>query len=269
MKPDLVYVLKDGTGENWEFRQSLALAHRFLKNHGRLVVVTDRLPFFLDPEQVLHVEETDREHVKDANIFNKVLAACRDPRVSPDFLFLNDDHFMVSETDAAAFPDFHKGPLPKPNERIHNTYQRRLMATGKILREMGLPFLNYDVHTPIIYNKEKFLEVGKAFGTVYRKALGMVVKSAYGNYWRVGGLQIDDLKFYHPMRRDELVRRIEGRLCFSTADNCRSRALTGLLRELGGDDPPPWTGQQMTPSADAESIAAREEGPPSMGAVIH
>src|SRR5690554_1121402 len=75
---DAVYVLKDDTGFlNWELRYSLRSLERYVSGIRNLVFVTNTLPPFIDPEKVVHIEETDRENTKDQSIFRKVLTACQ------------------------------------------------------------------------------------------------------------------------------------------------------------------------------------------------
>ncbi len=179
---DVVYVL--GTGSKWdnnEIRFSLRSLEKNLKNMGRVFVVGE-CPAFL--QNVIHIPATDEFNPNvnaDGNIIRKVLAACKDERLSDDFLFINDDHLVLTPVEADKVPPFHKGNMQKypPQYWKLNYWRTRLQRTMETLVQTELPTYHFDCHTPIVFNKHQFVEIMQAFN--YVDGVGLTMKSLYGN----------------------------------------------------------------------------------------
>jgi hypothetical protein len=127
-----------------------------------------------------------------------ILAACRDPRVSDDFLLFNDDFFVMQPiTD---FQNLHRGPLIDHLKRLEKDYAAKpyyegMKRTYDILRRMGFENpVNYGLHIPMIINKKKWLEAWEMQEEYNPKRLPLHLRTFYGNVFQVGGEQIDDVK---------------------------------------------------------------------------
>lgn len=151
---DIVYIL--GKGSVWkdnEIRYSLRSIGKHLRGFD-LVFVVGELPRFLT--NVIHIPCEDvykgNDLRRNYNIKEKVLAACRDERVSGDFLFFNDDHFLLRGLDVSEVRYWSDGGWDEPILRAGVAYKRVLVNT--------VPFSKYhfDIHTPIVYNKKRFIE---------------------------------------------------------------------------------------------------------------
>lgn len=184
---DVVYVL--GTGSRWdnnEIRFSLRSLEKNLKNMGRVFVVGE-CPNFL--QNVIHIPANDEFNPNvnaDGNIILKVLTACKDERLSEDFLFINDDHLVLKSMDANEVPPIHKGNMQKfPEEYWRLNYWRgRLKRTMETLVDLNLPCYHFDCHTPILFNKTAFPEVMTNFD--FKDGIGLTMKSLYGNLMYAG-----------------------------------------------------------------------------------
>lgn len=136
-----------------------------------------------------------------------ILTACKDPRVSDDFLLFNDDFFVMHPvTD---FQNQHRGPLIDHLKRLQGDHASKpyydgMKRTYDILRRMGFEEpLNYGLHIPMIINKKKWLEAWKMQEEYNPKRLGLHLRTFYGNVFNVGGKQINDVKLANPHQRPE------------------------------------------------------------------
>lgn len=210
-KTDVVYVL--GTGSKWsnnEIRFSLRSLEKNLLNFGQVFVVGE-CPAFL--QNVVHIPARDIFNPAinaDGNIITKVLAACKDKRLSDDFLFINDDHLVIKPIDVNDVPPLHKGDMTtyKPDYWKLNYWRGRLKSTMEVLRERKLPTLHFDCHTPIIFNKEKFFEIMNTFD--YKQGIGYTMKSLYGNMVYPDGPFLTDQKktVFKQFKLAELRKRL-------------------------------------------------------------
>lgn len=214
---DIVYPLGTGSlwGNNKELRYSLRSIEKFLIGFHNVFIVGE-CPEWL--QSVIHIPCRDVNGVnKEKNIFDKIMAACRDPRLSDDFFFMNDDHFLLHAIQASAFPYYYHGSLREKAESVEDVYYGcTLTNTIKVLRARNLPRLHFDVHMPIVYNKYSFMDVVSSYD--WTVAWGYAIKSLYCNTLLIRGQQYADLKVKGQYDRDELQRITAGRPCFSIND---------------------------------------------------
>lgn len=108
-----------------------------------------------------------------------------------DFILMNDDFYIINKPDLSKY--YYDGSL---DEKIEDhmskygisKYARVLSEANKKLKDSGISNpLNYDIHTPMLFNKEKLKEVID---------LSHAPRSMYGNMFSVGGEIIKDVKIY-------------------------------------------------------------------------
>lgn len=162
---DIVYVL--GSGSKWndnELRYSLRSIEQHFP-HRNVVIVGER-PDWL--QNIIHIAVPDGfANVKGGkykNVLRKIRAACLDDRVSDHFVLMNDDFFFLQDCNEikpvangtlADLIEYYEG-----NER--NQYLNMLKRTQKFLHKRGITDPeNYAVHYPIMYMKNKFLEISE------------------------------------------------------------------------------------------------------------
>lgn len=86
---------------------------------------------------------------------------------------------------------------------------------------------NFDIHTPILYEKQKFIALEQEeWGYEH------IIKSLYCNRWGVQGEEMKDLKFSRPFKREEIRQAIQGKLWFSISENGTNDAMKDVLQEL-------------------------------------
>lgn len=206
---DFVYICRNG--ENEELRYSIRSVLHFY------------------PEASIHIfggkprwYAGNYTEVKDyGNKFNNI-TECYRSICNSDleyFVLMNDDFYIIDKPDSFSY--YYDGSLDdKINKHTQehglSNYARVLSDANKELKQMGIKQpLNYDVHTPMLFNKDKLSEVID---------LSYAPRSMYGNIYRVGGEKITDIKIYKHTRNVY----INGYF-LSSEDNSFSKIL-GLLK---------------------------------------
>ena len=106
---------------------------------------------------------------------------------------MNDDFYIIKNIDSIV--NYHGGSLlEKINlyQKINSNtnYTRKLSATYKKIKSLGFEnILDYELHVPMIMEKEKLAEVLK-----YEEQF--LWRSVYGNMFNVGGKEMQDVKVY-------------------------------------------------------------------------
>ena len=128
---------------------------------------------------------------KFTNISNCIKVATESPDISDDFVLMNDDFFVVKKLDEV--PTYHGGML---EDRIKE-YVRLVPSSfytvllNKTYREVKRQkihnIIDYDIHVPMIFNKEKLNSVID---------LAPFPRTMYGNKFSIGGEKVTDVKVY-------------------------------------------------------------------------
>jgi hypothetical protein len=189
---DIVYTLGVGSKyKNHELRFSLRSVEKFLTGYGKVWIVGECPDWVRNAN---HIPAADSGKNPDHSIMLKITEACNHPEVSDDFLFFNDDHFLLSAFSAPEFPYYYHGNLTAyVKNRGLDGYGRRANNTLQNLTKRDLPSKYFDVHTPIRYNKKTFLETVTS-QPWDRTADGFIIKSLYANALNIEGIEIKDGK---------------------------------------------------------------------------
>jgi hypothetical protein len=143
-------------------------------------------------------------HNKEANIFNKIMQAVNDDRVSEDFIYANDDHFILPGFDVTKY--YYAMWPTNANEYYRQTIKNSYSP---------LRYEYYDIHCPCIFNKEKFINsVGKLDWT---KPYGYCLKTLYCHMNNIIGNGHTDLKLQNPVNKKQILNLIKDRSFFSTS----------------------------------------------------
>jgi hypothetical protein len=189
MAQDIVIPL--GNGSQWN-NNELKYCLRSLVNipHDKVYIITDRIPDFVT--NVNHIKATDTEKIPDHNILKKIIKACESPKVSDPFIFMNDDHFCLQPTQS--IPDYFNGTLEEflRKRGARDNYGFRILNTIKRLKQLNLDTKYFDIHYPIVYDKNGFMNHVAAVYDDDR--YGYILKSLYGNGMKLEGTQIQDCK---------------------------------------------------------------------------
>jgi hypothetical protein len=135
--------------------------------------------------------EVDQNKSKYLNARNNLRAICNSAKISESFILMNDDFYIVNRVEEV--PYMHGGLLAnkiKKYEEITGKTRYVLMLKKtftNLFRRFKNEVLDYELHVPMIMEKEKLLSVIE---------VPDLWRSRYGNTYRVGGIEIEDVKVY-------------------------------------------------------------------------
>lgn len=230
---DVMYIL--GTGSKWknnEIRYSLRSLEKHLKEYRNIYIVGER-PDFLDYSIIKHIPAREKPVEKQRRIGEKILAGIKGiPDLSANFLFFNDDHFLLDDFKAFRFPYYYKYDLKQSYivRKQNDPYYHSLKNTHDILSKNNLSTKNFDIHCPIMYNKYFFKAMMD--DAKWPNDFGFVLKSLYCNTLSVIGEEMMDCKLYIPMDVGQIKKMIHRKKFFSIGDKAINKYLEEVLEEL-------------------------------------
>lgn len=187
-----------------ELHYCIKSLRKHLKGFGRIITVggshklaDGNIPF----------KETSTR--KQWNIISKIKAACDCPDISDPFICMSDDIYLLKDLQVSDIKYWHNGLLTsqiRSGQYAH--YVRNSITIGATH--------NHDIHAPIVYHKEGFYkrvhswftQDGNSFKSDY------LIQSLY--CINEPGEYMDDVKINRRMLVEEIYKRIEGQLRFST-----------------------------------------------------
>lgn len=180
---DCVYICRSGPNEELKYSIRSAVQNLPIKN---IWVVGNKPDWYCG--NFIDVKDNDD---KFNNIVTCYKAIITNNKISDDFILMNDDFFVLKPIKQIFH--YYDGLLTdKIIDHIsvsgNSKYARLLKEALKILKSKGINEpLNYDIHTPIIFNKNKLLPIIN---------LSLAPRSMYGNIYNIGGLNVKDVKIY-------------------------------------------------------------------------
>jgi hypothetical protein len=192
---------------------------KHVQDLGRVVIVGD-LPNII--KSVTHIPAKDEPGYQRAakNIYNKLKLAAE---ISDQFLVVHDDHFLLTDTVGKDYPYYHRGPINPFGKPMG--YQMLLENT-----QSQFPGANdFDVHCPIYMTAERLKKLDILD---WDKPYGYGVKTAYCVLNNIEGEKCFDLKIAQPLRKDEILKKLEGRTVFSTGSGAYTGQIEKALKHL-------------------------------------
>ncbi len=185
---DLVYFVKDSK-TNEELRYSLRSVCKNL--NFRKVVFYGTAPDGIEPDVLVKVTQEGR--TKWDKVKNMLIQACRNSNITDNFVLMNDDFFVLSPT--MAIPTYQGVSLYELIVTIEmkygnqpTAYTKQLRRTLATLKAQGYPVMSYELHVPIVINKQRMLDTIDRFSDFH------ATRTLYGNINRIGGEPHDDVK---------------------------------------------------------------------------
>ena len=189
MKRDVVYILKTELDTD-ELKYSLrSVEQNFPIN--RVWFVGGQPKGF---RNVVRLQHEQIGNCKWELIRSSMWKAVNAEDLTEEFFLFNDDFFVMKPVDTDSFINFVDGTLSRRIDELHtehgmNPYCRTLFKLEQELRTMHEPTMNFDVHLPMLLNKEQV----KA--TLY-KCSSPQMRSAIGNLNRLPFVIHPDVKVY-------------------------------------------------------------------------
>lgn len=188
---DFLYVLGSGSEyNNLELRLSLRSIDKYALNLGRVFVIGEKPDWI---KNVVHIPVND-DLTSENNVFKKILIACKSG-ISENFVFMNDDFFMLNEFNAETYPYFINGDV----KYIENPSRYQMVLNNSIvyLQSKGIEdVLDFRVHCPIRYNRKKFLSLESVFNQQKDKESGYSPRILYGNLFVDEYIEAPDCKIW-------------------------------------------------------------------------
>ena len=244
-----------GTGsrhDNFELRMCLRSIEKHLKGVGNIFLVGEKpewttnviyIPFRDNPNNwnrarniydkiisgIDYIDDLKVDYIDDLKHEMQVSAIC----LSDNFLFINDDHYLLQDYESSEFPYYHRGEfnLPALQNGGNMPQYKQTLNTFKFGFDDGFDF---DVHCPILFNKVLFKTFFERLPERWPEH-GFLIKSYYTNYYldTTNWIPCEDLKFSEPLMKESIYMALEGRSWFSIGDNCLRRgAMKEVLQEL-------------------------------------
>ena len=188
---DVVYPVRPTRNGNAELRYSL----RSLVNlpHRDVHIFSDYIPWLNEKKVKRHPSSDQPGKSRFANVNQTLLRACEDPNISDPFIFMNDDFFVLQKI--TSLPYYANGTLQQHWDYLHqfynmSKYMRDMLETQSELKKLGYGTIDFEVHAPILFYKDKLREILKAYPrTACRRTM-------YGNMMEVPYEQVIDFKIY-------------------------------------------------------------------------
>jgi hypothetical protein len=198
---DLLYTLKNND-YNPEFQYSLRSAVKNL-SFDKLFIVGG-CPSILDKSKIVYIK-TPTFPLKYETTSNNLFVACSDPRLSDNFILMNDDFFLLKRiSNPVKEFNLNFGTVEEVIHRYkvafngkESKYLRGMIEALEYFRN-DLKIMNpisYELHTPMIINKANFLELLKLPNNT-TPAFHMNKRSIYGNLFMKDSVKINDVKIY-------------------------------------------------------------------------
>ena len=191
MRPDLVYPLKDSE-VNEEFRYSLRSVEKHAKNYGKIITIGGVVKA-INPDLAIPLRQTGGTKYDKVNMTFREI--CLNPEISENFVLMNDDFFIMEDTDMSKLKTYYRCSMADYLQIIidaccPSSYTERLAKAAMALEMLKLDTKCYELHVPMLFNKHKLLEVIGAFygfcGT----------RSLYGNYHKIKAIKSPDCKVF-------------------------------------------------------------------------
>lgn len=231
---DVVYVL--GTGSLWknnEMRYSLRSIEKYLKGYDNVFIVGECPDWTTN---VIHLPCPDVRKRKELSIMRKIMTACTHQYVSDDFVFFNDDHFVLRPIDTKDIKYWYNSTLDERSMYAEGPNMRKIENTIEIMPDESNFF---DIHVPMIYNKEEFRRVMEDPDIKWEEK-DYLVKTLYSNMSILPAVThntefMSDCKISTILGYDVLKERIKERYFFSIGPKGVRADLKRLMNELYPD----------------------------------
>lgn len=242
-KIDIVIPL--GNGSKWhnnELKYCLRSIEKYLKNYRHIYLICDGIifdiPKFIDTTHVNIIQSELDITTPSKNIWDKIYVACEHiVQFSKDFVLFNDDYFLTKEVDALRIPNYYNNRLLYTTTPYDNWYNDFLENTDELLKTEKRMCLNFDIHYPMIINKQKFLELHTEYNERWREyGDKLLVKSLYGNLQEIKNVYaIEDCKIKDIQSTNYVRAFINNKWMFSTGDKCLTEPVKQLIQEMYPD----------------------------------
>lgn len=174
------------------------------------IYIIGQKPTWITGVKHIPFPDNPKKEYKERNIYNKTREAFYH---TEQFLFMNDDHVFLRDTDINTYPNYYKGTCYQSMLKNNSHYRGTMNHTKKWLEAKGFPDLNYDGHCPLIIENSQFKQVRNADWGI---PFGYGMKSIY-----CAGLKGEhrpDVKMYQKLSCPEAIAQCHDQHVVSFTD---------------------------------------------------
>lgn len=141
-----------------------------------VVVIGDREAWF--SEEITFIEHQRVSDNAQVDTLAKLRIAVASPEVTGYFIWSNDDIYVMNPVSLPhiALPKVSGKLVPM---RFKGLYAENMKQTAMLLEKNGLPCLNYETHTPVLFDKERLIAMFERFPELEKG--GYLFTSVYYN----------------------------------------------------------------------------------------
>lgn len=181
---DLVYIVREGD-KNEDLRYSLRSIAKHYPDYK--VWIVGYKPNWVKNVEYIPVKQTQD---KWKNSVNNILTACKDDRISEDFILMNDDFFCIDpRIPIEQIADTHINTLTdaiQKHNRVLSRWCHAFSLADTLLKRMKVkqPYYSFEGHLPIKINRKKYLEfMDNPYVKVYLRSNNVLHKrTVYKNF---------------------------------------------------------------------------------------
>lgn len=211
-----------------ELQFALLSIEKHLTGWGKIFIVGD-CPKFTNG--FTHIPAKDTPGRKQYSLMNKLMIAVEDERVSDDFVYWHDDHFLLKPLHVSEIKPWYDGTMKNALNKAHGNYKESIQNTIQVIGEDAHYF---DIHVPCVFNKKKLRVISG--GQWALKEYGFVIKSLYFNTFPEHSEYMKDCKIDQALSVEAITELIKDRLFFSTGANGAKTQMIKKLNELYRDE---------------------------------
>lgn len=157
---DIVYPVGPGD-KNDDLRYSLRAVEKFASGAYRQIVIVGHAPSWIKGVEVIKVPQNRDKWL---NARTNIETACRCEKITNDFVLFNDDFILTEPViNWQNITNCYLGTLREQEAKYANLenageWKRGFEFNRRLLQQLGIMEpLNFEVHGPIIFNREKRL----------------------------------------------------------------------------------------------------------------
>lgn len=212
---DVVYPLGNGSpNSNNEIRYSLRSLEMYGRNYRDVYIIGERPTFTNNRIKYIPFEE---KWSKGLNILEKLKKICETPSISANFLYINDDHFLIQETDLTKYPYYYNDDDIEQLVKTRNSQDNYVLIYKE--SKANEHYRNYyDIHTPMLINKWLFLKMYDAINFHGSKE-SLLIKSLYCGYNSINGVKKKDIILRTQDDCENLPDKLQNESVFSMHDS--------------------------------------------------
>lgn len=220
----------DSQHRNAETRYALRSICKYAKGWRRVVIVGKDPNFLSEDNRVTMIPRPEFNGFnKEARIALKLQWAFENVDMTSHVAFWNDDFVLNQEIDVREIP-FHRRSYGLMEPKCTGRYREAELLTGRLLYNAGRPSDFYDIHTPIVYQKDRYTSLAWWWRKSKLSHCGLLVKSVYANnFLDEPGPVLSDCKFRGSTFNKEVAQR---RYLFSYNSEAMKGTLGKWLKEL-------------------------------------